>query len=281
MTDKTKTCDVTVTVSGARGSGKTTLMAVLAQALRGAGHEVDVPDHTPSASRAISDLSLPYRVTFRELEPGQESLTLKIDAGDVSGVVEEAAAQIKALQEAFDLAQQDKAELAITLMERNQALQDLRQRIPDPDAAAALIAKALTFARDSAIIDRDRQEVVLRTESLKQESAKMRRESEARLAEARALMMEALTGRPQAKKTPVDVQMDRRAAARQLSADDKLALANGARPVTTAEQIVAAALSDGEDAPAAGEATLASTIERHLTDGAEHPLIAKLLEGRA
>lgn len=275
MTDKTKTCEVTVTVSGDRGSGKTTLMAVLAQALRGAGHDVVVPDHTPSASRAISDLSLPYRVTFHELEPGHESLTVKIDSSDVSDALREATEKLAAMRELLDQAEQDSAELAAALSKTTDELNDLRGRIPTPAQAAAMIDKALTFAHESAIIDMDRQEVNRRTDELKAESAKMRRESEARIAEARALIREALTGERPRAKTPADIQMERRAAARQLSAQDKLALANGARPVTAAEQVVAAALGEG------GEASLASAIERELTAAAPHPFIAQILEGRA
>ncbi|USN15011.1 P-loop containing nucleoside triphosphate hydrolase [Brevundimonas phage vB_BpoS-Papperlapapp] len=313
MTDKNQTCEVTVTVSGAAGSGKSTLMAVLAQALSGAGHSVEVPEGTPSTTRAISDLSRPYHVTFREAKPGVETLTVVVDAKDIADELEGYVERTEGLAEALTAARQEAAEASAraaqteaklgefrqALIERSKELSDLRDRIPSPAKAEAMITEALTYARESAIIERDRQEVVRRTEDLKTESAKMRDEAEARLREAHALLTCAMTGERPRAKTATDVALERRAAARQLSAADKLALANGARPVTSAEQVVAAGLDDhakavGDSMANRGarasiprtsvhqnEVTLASEIERGLDkDTLAHPVIAKLMEGR-
>ncbi|UTC28597.1 P-loop containing nucleoside triphosphate hydrolase [Brevundimonas phage vB_BpoS-Marchewka] len=332
MTDKNQTCEVTVTVSGDAGSGKSTLMAVLAQALRGAGHEVVVPENTPSTTRAISDLSRPYRVTFREAKPGAETLTVVVDTKDIADELEGLVERTEGLAEALTAARQEAAEASAratkseaklgefreALIERSKELHDLRERIPSPARAEMMITEALTYARESAIIERDRQEVVRRTEDLKSESSKMRDEATARLKEAHALLTHALTGARPRVKTPADIALERRAAARQLSATDKLALANGASPVTSAEQVVASALDDSAQSIAeamfedAGmgyndaveamaqaraadaavpltqseavwkEASLTSAIERDLdADTVAHPLFAKLLEGRA
>lgn len=331
MTDKNKTCEVTVTVSGVQGSGKTTLMAVLAQSLRGAGHEVVVPDHTPSAVKAISDLSLPYRVTFRELEPGQESLTVVVDSITVASVMDDCAEQINLLGAELEESRRAYAEATTrvafldarlgefrsALLERTKELNEAKERVPDADTAAELIRKALSYARESATIDHERHDLNRRSEDMKADLAKMRRESEARMREAHAMMLHALTGERPPVKTPADIQMERRVAARNLSATEKLALANGAEPINGAEMIVAGALDNNaqsiaeamfEDAgmgyndaveamaqaraadaavpltereAAWNEASLASEVERRLLGGGEHPLIDKLLEGRA
>jgi predicted nuclease with TOPRIM domain len=55
-----------VTVSGERGSGKTTLIAVVAQALENSGHKVAKGPYVPTASRAIADLHEQFDVTFVE-----------------------------------------------------------------------------------------------------------------------------------------------------------------------------------------------------------------------
>ncbi|USN14319.1 P-loop containing nucleoside triphosphate hydrolase [Brevundimonas phage vB_BpoS-Kabachok] len=316
MTDKNQTCEVTVTVSGAAGSGKSTLMAVLAQALSGAGHSVEVPEGTPSTTRAISDLSRPYHVTFREAKPGVETLTVVVDTKDIADELEGYVERTEGLAEALAAARQEAAEASAraaqteaklgefrqALIERSKELSDLRDRIPSPARAEAMITEALTYARESVIIERDRQEVVRRTEVLKSESSKMRDEAEARLREAHALLTCALTGDRPRVKTPTDVALERRAAARQLSAVDKLALANGKRPSTGAEQTVAAAVGAEAHAIAdamaevaasgwgseadrdqgyARDATLASEIARGLDeDTLAHPVIAKLMEGR-
>ena len=288
MTDKKSICEVTVTVSGERGSGKTTLMAVLAQALRGAGHEVIVPDHTPTAAKAISDLTRPYVVTFRE--PASEhpaEARAEEDAKDD---------KIKRLSETLD---KFRDKLITVAKERDEA----RAKLPDPVKAAELVRKALTFARESAIIERDRQDLNRRTEDLKIESAKMRDEADARMVEAHDLLTEALTGTRPPRKTPAQRQMERRVAARNLTASEKLALANGKTPSSAEEHVIASAIDDnalaiaeamaqdgqgvgyrppvpaqttpltareaawaGPDvaARATGEATLASLIERSL-----------------
>lgn len=57
---------ITVTVSGPRTSGKTTLIAVVAQALRGSNHLVKTPAHVPSAAAAIADLHEQFDISFVE-----------------------------------------------------------------------------------------------------------------------------------------------------------------------------------------------------------------------
>lgn len=228
MSDKNKTCEVTVTVSGDPGSGKSTLIAVLSQALIGAGHAVDVPYGTPTAIQAITDLSRPYLVTFAE----QDGRIVAPPAD-----AEAANAKIARLEERL-------SEFRAALLERTQQLSEAQARIPDPAVAAELVRKALTFARESAIIERDRQDLNRRTEDLKAESAKMRDEADARMVEARDLLTEALTGYRPPRKTPAQRQMERRAAARNLSASDKLALANGKTPSSAEEHVIAGAIDD-------------------------------------
>lgn len=235
MNEKNKTCEVTVTVSGDRNAGKSTLIAVLSQALLGAGHGVNIPKDTPSAISAIADLSRPYLVTFVE-DYGQE--------GAPTGDLEAAITRITKLSVTLDEFRARNVDLVqeVTALkaERDAAL----ARVPDSAAVAAAISKALLYARESAIIDRDRQELVQRTESLKSESAKMRRESEARMHEADLTLRAAFTGTAYAPASPAQIQVERRAAARHLSASDKLALANGAEPRTGHEAVVAAALDE-------------------------------------
>jgi hypothetical protein len=57
---------ITVTVSGDRNSGKTTLIAVVAHALENSNHRVHKPDHVPNAFAAIADLHEQFDITFVE-----------------------------------------------------------------------------------------------------------------------------------------------------------------------------------------------------------------------
>lgn len=69
MTTAPKNKKVNVFVTGATGTGKSTLIAVLAQALNGAGHATTVPPETPGVAAAISDLAEQFEVTFHEGVP--------------------------------------------------------------------------------------------------------------------------------------------------------------------------------------------------------------------
>lgn len=306
MTEKNKACEVTVTVSGDPGSGKSTLIAVLSQALIGAGHAVDVPFGTPTAIQAITDLSRPYLVTFTERDG-------RVVAPN--GDLEAANAKIARLQERMDEFRDRNIELVHALHAAEAARDEALARIPDPEKTAAAISKALLYAREAAIIDRDRQELTRQTENLKSRAAKMRHESDARMKEASISLCVAFGGGTDWREAmPGAEQNKRRAAARNLSAEDKLALANGKEPKTADEQVIAAALNENaqdvaeamyEDAGVGyreaveamaqtraeetspldvgfpGEVTLASAIERDLNAMVEaHPVIGKLLEGR-
>lgn len=57
---------ITVTVSGERGSGKTTLISVLSHALESSEHRVVKPEGTPAAYAAIADLHEQFDITFVE-----------------------------------------------------------------------------------------------------------------------------------------------------------------------------------------------------------------------
>lgn len=57
---------ITVTVAGERGSGKTTLISVVAHALENSGHKVAKGPYVPNATRAIADLHEQFDVTFVE-----------------------------------------------------------------------------------------------------------------------------------------------------------------------------------------------------------------------
>lgn len=251
-------CEVTVTVSGERGSGKSYLIAVLAQALRGAGHEAITPHNTPSAIQAISDLSRPYSVVFLESKPDEKAQAVQAIDGAISEIESLRAQVIKLEAERTAL----KAALGrehgrlFELEQRNAYLeQQVRANVTNglsPDEINRLINRALTHARDGAKIEEARLEVLRRAESLKTDANKMRDEAEARQREAKAMLYQVFTGHRPAPLTPAQIQMERRNAARTLSASDKLALANGAD-------------LDLLDAAQSGpEASLASAIEHAL-----------------
>jgi chromosome segregation ATPase len=69
---------ITVTVSGERGSGKTTLIAVVSAALENSGHQVQKDRFVPNASRAIADLHEQFDVTFVEqYDPDSDATNLR------------------------------------------------------------------------------------------------------------------------------------------------------------------------------------------------------------
>lgn len=269
MTDKTKPCDVTVTVSGDRGSGKSYLIAVLAQALRGAGHTAITQDHIPSALKAITDLSRPYNVTFRE------QAAEKVE--EVVGVLNDAVDEITTLRERVaDLEENNEYLLA----------QVAHLRVVQPERAPALpqaevdrlITAALTHVRDATIIEQQRHELQRRADDLKAQSRKMHDEAEARGREARAMLFHALTGERPATVNPTLDRMRRQVASRALSAEDKLAIANGADPLHIGAGAAGLIIADSLDEEAhaiaddmaevaAGgstDMTMASVIERQL-----------------
>jgi hypothetical protein len=261
----------TVTVSGDRGAGKSTLISILAQALQGAGHDVSKPDHIKNASQAISDLHHKFKVHFVEAEEAETvTLTLAADTSPLREIIE----RNETLERMVEAANKREAELRAQLA-----------KYPSPEEAAKRINHAITHVRDATLIQVQRENINRHVDSLKSESAKLRRESEARLHEANLSLTYALTGELKPSPTPASIQNDRRAAARQLSAEDKLALANGAAPKTAAEAVVAevaAPTMDGADygQPPAGEVTLAGEIARVLDGAATHPLFERLVEDR-
>lgn len=245
MTNKNATCEVTVTVSGDRNAGKSTLIAVLSQALLGAGHGVNIPKDTPSAISAIADLSRPYLVTFVE-DYGQE--------GAPTGDLEAATAKIARLEERVNEFRDKNIELVQEVQTLTVDRDAAQARVPDSAVVAAAINKALLYARESAVIDRDRQELTRQTEDLKSRASKMRHEADARMKEAELSLRAAFSGtfsvdrvstaQQQVARRAATVQQERIAAARHLSPEDKLALANGAEPRGAHEAIVAAALDE-------------------------------------
>ncbi len=74
---------ITITVSGERGSGKTTLIAILAQALSNAGHAVATERHVPNGTTAMLDLREQFVLTFNEVDADADTPTVE----DVISVV--------------------------------------------------------------------------------------------------------------------------------------------------------------------------------------------------
>lgn len=79
---------IQVIVTGPRGSGKTTLISVLAHALRGSGHIANVQPHVPPASVAIADLHEQFDITFHEAVL-PDSAVIEILEADQIGFPEE------------------------------------------------------------------------------------------------------------------------------------------------------------------------------------------------
>lgn len=224
----------TVTVSGDLGCGKSTLISILAQALTGAGHEVSKPDHIKNASQAISDLHHKFQVHFVEAEPAA------FEALETADVLAETDERLQSALDRLDEERADHAKIVASLTEQNEALRARLARYPSPQEAADRVNKAITYIHDAAVLDADRARTNRQIEDLKTASAKMRRESEARINEATRSLLYCMTGELRPAPTPSDIQTQRRAAAAQLSAADKLALANGAQPNNPAEAAIAA-----------------------------------------
>lgn len=91
---------ITVTVAGERDTGKTTLIAVVAQALENAGHLVRKPDHVPNATQARAELREQFDVTFVEANGAgagalaRENEQLRASIADLRGQVAGLSAQI-------------------------------------------------------------------------------------------------------------------------------------------------------------------------------------------
>jgi chromosome segregation ATPase len=89
---------ITVTVSGERGSGKTTLIAVVANALENSGHRVVKDRFVPAASRAVADLHEQFDITFVEqYEPESVSDQLVHEAATLRATIEELRGQVAGL----------------------------------------------------------------------------------------------------------------------------------------------------------------------------------------
>jgi predicted nuclease with TOPRIM domain len=86
---------ITVTVSGERGSGKTTLIAVVATALENAGHAVQKDRFVPNAVRAVQELREQFDVTFVEQYDGQSDLIH--EAAKLRATIEELRGQVAGL----------------------------------------------------------------------------------------------------------------------------------------------------------------------------------------
>lgn len=264
----------TVTVSGERGCGKSTLIAILAQALEGAGHAVSKPDHIKSAAQAISDLHHKFNVRFVEAADGESvTLTLDVDNAPVAEALKQAQQQIAACHADMQRVSADNTEKTRLLSQANRVNAELQSRLDDatsrlallesasppllaPGDADRLITRVISYVRDAALMERQREDLHRSAEDLKNQSRKLRDESEARVREAEALLTQALTGRRPTPITPAQVQVERRAAASRLSAEEKLALANGADPAHLGGSLKVHV--------EAADATLASAIARDL-----------------
>ena len=237
MTD-TPIRQVNVSVSGEPGSGKSTLIALLAQALEGAGHVAIKPPHIKTASAAIADLHHKFEVTFGE---------------EVQQAVDDAASAIG------DVTQENAALRAENAALRRE-LETRPQRMSSSEVNHA-VARIITYVRDATMLDQARADINRHIDEKRDEARKLRDEAEARSREAEAMLRHALTGVRPPRATPASIQEARRAAARNLSASDKLALANGADPADVAERGAARLASSYHDRPEI-EATLAGDIAR-------------------
>ncbi|UTC28445.1 hypothetical protein GURKE_04430 [Brevundimonas phage vB_BpoS-Gurke] len=209
---------VTVTVTGDKGSGKTTLIAVLAQALAGAGHDVTVPEGTPSASRAISDLTRRYQVDFLEASPT---------------ALEQAHQRIAELEEELSAAA------------ARASIQAAPGGVYTFQEAEDIITRAMTYLSDAVKLEMSREDTREEFNRVRTKMATLRHEADARRVKATAMLRGVLTGTPEATVRPTDTGPAQAvAAARRMSASDRLNLANGARPLTTDEQTVAALLDE-------------------------------------
>jgi regulator of replication initiation timing len=87
---------ITVTVSGERGSGKTTLIAVVATALENSGHAVQKDRFVPNASRAVAELHEQFDITFVEQYDGQRRPVIH-EAAKLRATIEELRGQVAGL----------------------------------------------------------------------------------------------------------------------------------------------------------------------------------------
>jgi len=124
---------ITVTVSGERGSGKTTLISVVAHALRGSDHIANVPDHVPNVTQAIADLHEQFDVTFIEGDLADleiEHLLEMITARDAT--IAKQRVEIEGLNNELD---SHKEALAASIANANTAWARVSEVIAERDAA--------------------------------------------------------------------------------------------------------------------------------------------------
>lgn len=215
------TAEVVVTVSGAKGSGKTTLIAVLAQALSGAGHTVTVPEDTPSAMRAIADLTRQYDVRFDEADDAPTALSLK-----------------QAQQRIADL----EAKLADA---ESAALKPANRGVYSFQEAEDIITRAMIYIADAVKLDMSREDTREEFNRVRTKMATLRHEADARRTKASAMLRGVLTGTPEEPTRSTTAERTQAAAAaRRLSPEDRLSLANGAQAMTTDEMAVASVLDE-------------------------------------
>lgn len=212
---------VTVVVSGERGSGKTTLIAILAHALENSGHAVQKEPHIPRASAAIADLHDQFDVVLVEDETnhiaGAPSTNWEAECARIVAVDEKLRAEVVSLtaakdaalrmlrdeQKAGDDARAEitnlKAENEVFGLEIDQLTHDnarLRKIRPDIGALEEQIGIAFAEVREAAILDMDRRRVRRIADERMAESVKLRNEADARFAKAQQRMRLALMGTP-------------------------------------------------------------------------------------
>jgi energy-coupling factor transporter ATP-binding protein EcfA2 len=219
---------ITVTVSGERGSGKTTLIAVVAQALENSGHLVNKPDHVPNATTAVADLHEQFDVTFveryeadvRELGEALQAAEverLKAECARLAEIDEKLRAEIVAVSAARDSAfsllrdeqnagDEARAELtklrwenevnAVTIDALSSENASLHKSPIDPARVSEQIEIAFAEVRDATMLDMERRRVQRLVDERKAEAVKLRVESDARFECARKRVQLALSGSP-------------------------------------------------------------------------------------
>lgn len=240
-----------VTVSGPPGAGKTTLIAILAQALRSANHKVEVPTHTPNATTAIADLHEQFDVKFVEEPPSVDYLDVLDRAVELQALrsqlydaeketrlqlinAEQAWARVAELETALDnLKQEDdgfeKERWRDALTKSAQRGQELEAEVNElkarqaslktPEEADDIISRAFRLIYDSARIAQDRDIAKRKVDDARSLYQKLSEETRQRDIMARAMLHEVLTGKASDQPAP---------RAPTMSASEKLEQANAA-----------------------------------------------------
>lgn len=192
---------ITVTVIGDRGSGKTTLIAVVAQALENSGHLVSKPEHVPNATRAVMDLHEQFDVTFVERdmtldqEVARENANLRASIDELRGMVAGLKGENGRLRGSNSLLVGTDEKLRAEIAALKQALSEAMSVVPITRAKVReQIDMAFEEVRQAAYVEMERNRLRTAAEDLRHQARKLGHEGDARLQKARERMLFALTG---------------------------------------------------------------------------------------